>query len=236
VGGAICRGDGWSRVSPIESEGYGAAGGGARGEAMDAGVRTQQSTVDPEIERRWIEGVRRGEQAAFEAVVRGYGPALVRFAYGLLRNEAEAEDVVQVVFWRIWERRAAWTVKAPLKSYLYSGVRNGVLNVLRGRHTRRQHALEVRQAAVGDPELGATPDASEALVAHESEVARVGALRDAFLGLTERQQTAVRLRYEEGMSYRELAAVLNVTESGVDQLLGRAMRMLRAAIRRPEAG
>jgi RNA polymerase sigma-70 factor (ECF subfamily) len=200
------------------------------GRTGEGGASANKATADQGVERVWVEGVRRGESAAFEAIVRAYGSALVRFAFGLVQNDADAEDVVQAVFWRIWERRAEWTLAAPLRYYLYTAVRNEALHRLRKEQTQRKHAVEARR----DPEFGMTPHAAEALVARESMAALMGTVREAFLRLSERQQTALRLRYEEGRSYREIAAVLDVSESGVDQMLGRAMRILRGAVRRPE--
>jgi RNA polymerase sigma factor (sigma-70 family) len=71
------------------------------------------------------------------------------------------------------------------------------------------------------------------IVAEEKHAERIAALRKACEQLTERQQTALRLRYEVGLSYPALAPVLRVTRSGAEQLMARALQALRRAIASP---
>ena len=185
-------------------------------------------------ERAWIAGIRRGDASALEDVVRAYAPRLAQFAFGFVGDRAEAEDIVQDVLWRIWDGRAVWRAPSSLRAYLIAAVRNRALNVLGRRRTRDQYAVMVRQSGVADPASAMVPNPADVLADADASAEMVAALRRAFLELTERQQTAVRLRYEDGLSYPELAASLGVTQSGAEQLVSRAIRALRAAVAKPE--
>jgi RNA polymerase sigma-70 factor (ECF subfamily) len=189
---------------------------------------------DPRAELAWIDGIRRGDPSALEAVVRTYAPRLVQFAFGFVRDREDAEDIVQDVLWRIWDGRDHWQAPESLRAYLIAAVRNRALNVVGRRQTRERHAYLVRDSAAADPDLGLAPNPAELFAAAEIRADTVLALRRAFLGLTARQQTAVRLRYEDGLSYPELAVALGVTLSGAEQLVARAIRALRRVVTRPD--
>jgi RNA polymerase sigma-70 factor, ECF subfamily len=166
-------------------------------------------------------------------VVRAYGPRLTRLAYGIVRDREQAEDIVQDVLWRVWDGRPAWRALTSLRAYLIKAVRNRALNAVRDRHTREQYAHAVLRSSAADPDLALTPNPADALADAEASAESMAALRRGFLRLTERQQTAVRLRYEEGLTYPELAAALGVTRSGAEQLVARAIHTLRAVLAKP---
>jgi RNA polymerase sigma-70 factor (ECF subfamily) len=185
------------------------------------------------LERGWIAGIQRGDVADFEAVVRAYGPPLTRFATGLLGARDAADDVVQDVLWRVWEGRAAWRPTVSLSAYLYAAVRNRALNALERDRVRVRYSGATREAAAHDPALYAAPSPAEVTEAAAEVSDRTAMVRRAFAALTERQQTAVRLRYEDGLSFADVAAALGVSVSAAEQLVARAIRVLRSEIVRP---
>jgi RNA polymerase sigma-70 factor (ECF subfamily) len=183
-------------------------------------------------EGEWIEGIRRGDVSAFEAMVRAYGPRLARFAVGLLGSREDAEDIAQDVLWRVWEGRGAWRPTVSLRAYLFTAVRNRALNLLqRDRIRARYYQEATQQAAAHDSELYTIPSPAAVLEEEEERIALAAALRQAFAGLTERQQSAVRLRYEHGLTFPEVAAALAVSLSAAEKIVARALRALRAGMR-----
>jgi RNA polymerase sigma-70 factor (ECF subfamily) len=177
--------------------------------------------MSPDEDEAWIAGIRRGDVAAFEATVRGYGPQLAAFARSLLGAPDDAEDVVQESLWRIWDRRQAWQPTVSLRAYLLTAVRNRALNVLAHRRVQAAH-----QATDG---AGAVPEGTvDAVVAAEEAIARQRALARGLATLTEKQRTAVRLRYSDGLSMADVAAVLGVSVSAAERLVARALGVLRA--------
>jgi RNA polymerase sigma-70 factor (ECF subfamily) len=198
-------------------------------QTREVGAR-QEHQATTEDERAWAEGIRRGDPAAFEAMVRAFGPSLVRFAYGCVRDSADAEDIVHDVLWRIWDGRERWEAPTSLRAYLFIAVRNRSRYLSDKQQVRTKYTLRVREEREGDQGLVTMPDPAEELERHEATARKVGLLRQAFQHLTARQQDALRLRYEVGMTYPELGPALGLTQRGGEQLLSRAMKALRKAL------
>ncbi len=181
-------------------------------------------------EREWAEGIGQSDVRAFEAMVHVYRSDLARLAAGLLRSREDAEDVLQDVLWRVWEARGEWRPAISIHAYLVSAVRNRSLNLLDRRLIRAQYQERAQQAAEHEPETWATPSPSEVFEAEEERVALTIALRRAFAELTERQQTAIRLHYEAGLTFPEVAVTLRVSLRAAEQIVARGIRAMRAGM------
>ncbi len=172
-----------------------------------------------EREQEWIDGVRNGEEAAFEHMFRAYYPRLCRFAAEYVDSANRARDLVQDVFLRIWERREDWTVQRSLKAYLYQAVRNRALNETRRKGTKDE--AEDDLAYVTEP--WARPLAADA--AHESALAN--AVEEAIDELPERRRMAFLLHRRHGFTYEEIACAMGITAKTVENQIGRALKSLR---------
>ena len=76
----------------------------------------------------------RGETAALQYLIRIYFPVLCRYARSVIRSgHVDAEDVVEEVFIKLWQRHADFKNISEVKGFLYTSVRNSCLNVLRSR-------------------------------------------------------------------------------------------------------
>src|SRR5256885_9713379 len=106
-------------------------------------------------ELEWFARVRTGDAQAFEALFRAYVEPLCSFAYSYVESESQAQEIVQDLFTRLWERRETLERPRSVRAYLYGATRNRALNevrnrrvwsgVLRGRRRREQ------ARASGDP-------------------------------------------------------------------------------------
>jgi RNA polymerase sigma-70 factor (ECF subfamily) len=174
------------------------------------------------------ERVRAGDPAAFEAMFLAYYAQLVRFAFGFTKAEAEAEEIVQDVLTRIWERRHMLALRegGTLKAYLYTAVGNRSISWLR----RQRQALafeEQANADAGGVEGGQRPhDAQESLEA--AELAE--RLQRAVNALPLRCRQVFTLHRAHGLSYRDIASALGITPKTVEIHMGRALRLLRQVI------
>ena len=160
----------------------------------------------------------RGDQRAFRMLVaRHSGPAL-RLARRILRNEALAEEIVQDAMLRVWINAPRWRPDAAFRTWLYRVVVNLCLN-----EHRRPAGLPLEYA--GDP-ADPAPDPVATLEMRERD-RRLAAAIDT---LPARQRAAIVLSYQEGLSNAEAAAVLDISVSGLEALLVRAKRTLRATL------
>src|SRR5688572_7561247 len=73
--------------------------------------------------------VREGDSEAFDSLLVAYGRQLASYAKRFLGSKEAAQDVVQDVFVHLWENRARITVRASVRAYLYTAVRNHALNI-----------------------------------------------------------------------------------------------------------
>ena len=159
----------------------------------------------------------KGDERAFRTLAERHGGAALRLARRILGNEAMAGDVVQDALLRVWINAPRWRPEAAFRTWLYRIVVNLCLNA-----KRRAPNLPLDAAAqVAD----ATPRADEQLQLRE----RDRTLAAAIDALPERQRAAIVLTYQEGLSNADIAAVLDTSVSGVETLLVRARRTLRAA-------
>ena len=129
-----------------------------------------------------------------------------------------AEDIVQDALWRVWRAAPRWRPDAAFRTWLYRIVVNLCLNA-------KRRPADLPLGAAGDP-TDPAPDAAAALETRERD-RRLAAAIDA---LPSRQRAAIVLTYQEGLGNAEAASVLDTSVAGVETLLVRAKRALRAAL------
>ena len=147
-----------------------------------------------------------------------------RFAARYTESSAVAEELVQDVFARVWTDRAKWPAPRNRRAYLFTAVRNRALNAGRrrkleddwveaeilGADRHRRCRRRRRDAALEDPDAHAQ-------------------LERAVASLPERCRLVMHLRWREGMSYADIAAVMGISTKGVENQLARGLRALRRA-------
>lgn len=176
--------------------------------------------------------VRDDVAGAFESIVERYQPRLLGILAHLVGSVEEAEDLTQEVFLRLYRSRKTYRPKARFSTWLFTIANHLALNHLRGRGRNPIVALGLggggndSTAANAVPGLGAT-DGQGTPSSHlrKSELAEV--VREALDGLAEDQRMAVLLSKFEGMSYAEIAEVMDRSEAAVKSLLARARLNLR---------
>jgi len=87
--------------------------------------------MNPRTERNIIKRISRGDLKAFEMLFREYYEPLCRHALKLLNDADEAEEVVQDLFYALWEKRLQLRIETSVNAYLYSAVHNRCMKVLR---------------------------------------------------------------------------------------------------------
>lgn len=164
------------------------------------------------------------DEATFDTLFRSNYGNLCTFAYGYVHSTELAEEIVQDVFASLWQRRDTWQVDGSVRAYLFGAVRNRALRgVNRGILENRGAAILAAEAAL---EIDDPPATDTLLDAFETE----NAVRDAVATLPERGRLAVTLRYQQQMSYAEIAQTMGISVKGVEHLLGRAWNKLRGEL------
>src|SRR5689334_10551671 len=157
--------------------------------------------------------------AAFSALVTAHCDRLCRYAYRYVLSQEVAEDVVQEVFTRLWERGDELALRDPLP-YLYRAVRNRAVLHLRRERVRRRW----QEQASSD-----LPNAEEAH-SHAERVDLTRALDRAIADLPERCRQVFTMSREQGLTHGEIAHILGLSVKTVESHVWRAMTALRAKL------
>jgi RNA polymerase sigma-70 factor (ECF subfamily) len=167
-----------------------------------------------------------GEEAAFEQILDKYHKAIVNFIYKIVNNRAEAEELAQDVFLRIYRARHSYEPRARFSAWLYRIATNVGLKAA-GRNRRSPFGFGPNKITRKEDVRVREPDAEQKLV--ESEMGKV--IRQIIRGLPKNEKIAIILRRYEGLSYKEIADVMNCTEPAVKTYIHRGKLRLRDRIR-----
>ncbi len=181
--------------------------------------------------------VKTGDESAFAYLVQKYRRPMVGFMYRLCHNPSTAEELAQEVFLRVYRSRTSYEPSAKFTTWLYRIATNLAVNHARDtRHERPENTVRLDEP---DQETGTTPDlADDSLTAEEQVLKRerLAAIRAKVNALPERQRIAVIMHKFQQMDYREIANVLNLSESATKSLLFRAYETLREQLQQFVSG
>lgn len=174
-------------------------------------------------ERVWLRRIRAGDEGAFEALFSAYYSSLCVFVRGYVGAADLAEELVQNVFLRIWERRATWSPSRGIRAYLFAACRNEALD-----HVKHERVVaRARETAVREgraPGLGQVPSRPDE-EAQASELS--AALHREVRELPERRRIVFVLRWRDRLSHAEIGRLLGVSAKCAETQFGRAMATLR---------
>ena len=204
---------------------------------MESAPNATLTAAEPDI--IWMMRVRGGDRQAFGELVECHQQRVVGTVARMLGSDsADAEDIGQQVFLRVWKSAARYEPSAKFTTWLYTITRNLVFNELRRRKHRPVVSLESEpshdhtgrddggSSARFEDSLAPSPDATLLQVELQE------AINTAIAGLPETQRLALVLRRYEELSYEEIAAVLSLTVPAVKSLLFRARVLLREKLAR----
>jgi len=183
------------------------------------------SPSDEELMRR----LQSGEDAALATLMQHWEIPVKRFIFRLIGNTAEAEDLAQEVFIRIYTKRSTYRVGAKFSTWCFSIAANQAKNRLRWWHRRPTLSLNAWTGAGGDTadETSAGVQASTATVRDE----RIAAVQTAVAALPLDLRTALVLFEYEDQSMAEIGEALGCTPKAVENRLYRARLQLKQLLR-----
>ena len=176
--------------------------------------------------------LRAGNLAAFDVLLAKYRKPIVNFMYRMVHNQAVAEELAQEVFLRVFRSRETYRAEARFSTWLYRIATN--LGVNHARDTRHERAASTVYLDEPDAETGSTPDVADATPSVEAGLLRderMRAIREHVMALPERQRTAVLMHKYQGLDYKQIGAVLKLSESATKSLLFRAYQTLREKLK-----
>ena len=167
-----------------------------------------------------IARTRAGDQDAFGLLVSRYSDACWRFAYHMLGERSDAEDVLQETYLRAYLAIGRYDERDQFRGWLFRILTNQGRNALtsRGRRTRRfvQDEVAIETAAAPPSALLAGVDDA--------------ALSRALAQLDVHQREALLLKYAEGLEYTEMSAMTGIGESALKMRVKRGIERLRSVL------
>lgn len=165
-----------------------------------------------------IASLKKGDEIAFEKVFKTHFNSLYKYAYTILKNETAAEEVVQQVFFKIWEKRESLPDETILKAYLYRAVHNESLNNIKRLKVRTGYQMY----AVSSTGQAIENASGKVYVAELQQE-----LHKAMNELPEQCRTIFQMSRFEDMKYKEIADELNISPKTVENQMGKALKILR---------
>jgi RNA polymerase sigma-70 factor (ECF subfamily) len=184
---------------------------GRRGAAI---ITRNERLAEPQDESVLMNRIGRGDEAAYRVMADRYLAPITSFSERMLGNRAEAEDVAQDTFLKLWTEAGRWTPRAKPSTWLYRIAHNLCVDRLRKRREVGAEALDRHSAG----------DRPSALLDRKETALQVA---QALARLPERQCAAITLIHYQGMNNVEAAEVLEVSVDAIESLLARGRRSLR---------
>jgi len=183
---------------------------------------------DAELMRR----VQHGDRDAFEAIVNRHRQAVINFAYRMLQDLTEAEDIAQAAFVQVFKAADRYQTSARFTTWLFTITRNLCLNELRRRSRHPAESLE--QTRDDDSDLPQRQFEERRTVAPPEAMLRdelTAKVEESVAQLPESQRTALLLYQREELSYEEICTVLGCSLSATKSLIHRARESLKRQLK-----
>lgn len=163
-----------------------------------------------------MQAVCRGDQSAYQAIVKLHLTPISHYVYRILGNQKDTEDITQEVFLKLWTSAEKYNgEKAKLTTWLHRIAHNLCIDYLR-KHGRVQTREDFEEEA-GEVEHNGEDENAE----------KIKLLNKAIAGLPENQRSALTLCHYQGFSNKEAAAIMNTSVKALESAIARAKRSLR---------
>lgn len=187
--------------------------------------------MNPQVDSL-IRAAQRGDQDAFEQLVRVYDQSVLRLAMNLLRSPEDARDVYQEAFLRVYRNLHTFRFDCSFHTWLYRIVTNICLDQLRKRKVRKEEAavVETSEGPVDRMDLFEEENAA-ADPERTTWNRQLGQRIESALGdLTPRERMVFELRHYQGLRLRAIGDMLGTTEEAAKNCLFRATQKMRGVL------
>ncbi|GEP88807.1 RNA polymerase sigma-70 factor, ECF subfamily [Chitinophaga terrae (ex Kim and Jung 2007)] len=167
--------------------------------------RLQPTNEEPLIE---LQRIANGDEQEFRRLFHYFSPRLNQFAFSIIRVKEAATEVVDDVFIRLWKQKEKATTIANIRVYLYVAVKNSALNYLSSKANRQiTEPFNHLDIALSRDQL---PD--QKMISAELQKRITSAIE----ALPPRCKMIFKLVREDGLRYKDVAEILNLTVNTVD--------------------
>lgn len=169
----------------------------------------------------WVTGINKGDKKAFESMYKCYYSQLFHFLVRYLDSESAIEDIIQHVFYKVWQNRENIEPRGTLKSYLFTSVRNQALKHLEAEKKGRGHDGDITENTLcnaHNPEI--TLELKELNEAYQEAVEK----------LPEKRRHIFLMHRQDYLTYKEIAEILNISIKTVETQMRRSLKFLAISL------
>lgn len=179
-----------------------------------------EPSIQTLLEPLQIQKIKQGDSSAFEELFHSYYSDLCNFALKFSPDASSAEETVQEMFFKFWEKRNDIQIQSSVRSYLFGSVRNLCLNHIKHSKIKDRHSQYVRHTQ-NEQDEGA----------HSIEnVELESKILEAIESMPEERRKIFRLSRFEHKKYREIAHDLGISIKTVEAQMGKALKFMRTEL------
>ncbi|MDN5286921.1 MAG: polymerase, sigma-24 subunit, subfamily [Mucilaginibacter sp.] len=166
--------------------------------------------------------MKKGDIAAFEKIYQLYWSGLYSYAYNILRNKVICEEIVQEIFFSLWNKRDELKITHSLKAYLFTAIKFQTLNYIKSEKVKKDYAASYTafEKNFFDNSNEENIYFSDLKNKVENEVSK----------LPQKCQQIYRLSRDEHQSIKNIADLLNISHKTVENQLTKALKYLRSSL------
>ncbi len=201
--------------------------------ATDASVRiNSESTLLHAPDETLVIQVARGNSAALEVLYDRYAPKVLGISLKIMGDQAQAEDVLQETFWRVWQNAATYEAqRGSFTGWLFRIARNLAIDAYRRRNVRPQFFASANGS---EPPLEETPDPEMNVAEQAQAVLANQQIRRALAALPGVQRQVIEMAYFYGMTRQEIAEATGEALGTIHTRARLALQKLRGEFEREE--
>ena len=168
------------------------------------------------------QSLKRSERAAYEILLKKYYTIVLNYGVRFYRDKEFVKDCVQDLFIEIWNRREYLADVVSVKSYLLQSIRKNII-----RESSRLKWFREADKISDDHDFDVEFDIETYLISREVENELLQKLRFELDKLTKRQREAIFLRFNQDLSYEEIAIIMDINYRSVVNLIHEAIKAIR---------
>ena len=179
------------------------------------------SSYDCLTDQQLVLLLKQGNNQAFTVIYHRYKAVLFLHAYKRLQSKEEVKDIIHELFTTLWQKRAEIEITGQLSGYLYTAVRNRVLDCIARKQSESAYVQALQQFI----------DNGEAVTDHrvrEQQLAAV--IEQEIANLPPQMRTVFELSRKAHLSHREIAERLDLSELTVKKQVNNALKILRGRL------
>ena len=169
-----------------------------------------------------VDQIQNGDAKAFEQVFKENYAALCGYARKYVYEIELAEEIVQSLFLKLWEKRETIAISTSLKSYLFRSVHNNCINHIKHEKIKSKHHEHVnyyrRYNTADHSKFYREPDLEKRI-------------NDAIESLPKQRKRVFKMSRQEGLKYREIAEKMGISIKTVEVQMGKALQLMREELK-----